>query len=111
MKNIFIGWLLFSFAIVLMIWMVKPELIHKAITDIEAPVVNMSSKRTEKMWDEEKDRLRKLWMADIKLPNHCKRPGSSMQALECKNLVEENERNFEKAWQSNVAKGWKPSGL
>ncbi|HEY6093760.1 MAG TPA: hypothetical protein VIU93_02295 [Gallionellaceae bacterium] len=69
-------------------------MIESAVTEITAPYREYQERKAEEIWNEAKEQQR-----------------AAIEILECKNFKSERAKEFERVWQINIARGWKPEGL
>ena len=111
MRYLVLGWSFFAVTITLIVWTARPDMIESAAAKITSPYREYKERRTQEIWHEAKEQERSQWMLRIPLPRACSTRRTAVEVLECKNFESEREKKFERIWQMNIAKGWRPAGI
>jgi hypothetical protein len=95
----------------LIIWATRPELITAQYDRAVAPLQKYLAEKRAAEWQAAKDHAWEEWRKQIRLPNDCSQPTSSLRALECKNALQSYADTFNRDWANKVAGGWRPEGV
>ena len=49
------------------------------------------------------------WRASYRSPANCQDPRTELKKLECKNAEDNARQAFDRKWEADIARGWKPA--
>lgn len=53
----------------------------------------------------------KHWRASHRVPINCQNPRTELKKLECKNAEDNARQAFDRKWDADTARGWKPAPM
>lgn len=88
----------------------KPSMIEEEYNKIKDPISRHFAEKDAEAMRLAKEHAWDAWSKKIKLPADCTNP-SAMRELECKNQWQVQVDTFERIWNENISKGWRPDGI
>lgn len=86
-------------------------MIKAAQAEITAPYREYKERKAEEIWKEARAQQHAQWVIKEPLPQKCSTARTALEELECKNLADNREKEFERVWRINLARGWRPEGI
>jgi hypothetical protein len=111
MRYVFLVVLMTSAMIGLITWATRPDMVATQYNKVAAPIEKHFSDKRAAQWQAAKEQAWKQRIAQVRLPNDCSQPATSLRALECKNQLQLHADAFEREWNSKIASGWQPDSM